>query len=109
MLEAFDFENLTKERRQAIAKSIRTVDAPEMKKIGDHLFKFADDPWREKFFHFLAENPSGSYFHAVTQDNVNLLYCRDKNIGIWFLPGSGLGPLQDRGLKMMKEACETKQ
>ncbi len=108
MLQAFDFENLSTERRQAIAKTIRTIDAEEMKKLGNQLFKYADDPWRDKFFHFVAENAGCTYFHAVTQDDVNLLYCRDKHRGIWFLPGSGLGPLQERGLGMMKEVCEGK-
>jgi hypothetical protein len=37
-------------------------------------------------------------------DGVNIVYCRDKDKGIWFLPGSGLGPLQATGRKVMKDA-----
>jgi hypothetical protein len=36
-------------------------------------------------------------------DGVNIVYCRDKDNGIWFLPGSGLGPLQATGRKAMSD------
>ena len=104
--DKFDLEELTKERRKAIAKSIRTVDTEELKKIGEEIFRYAEDPWREAFFRFIAENPGATFHHAVTSDNVNIIYCRDKDKGMWFLPGSGMGPLQARGKKMMKEIIE---
>src|SRR5215217_2395564 len=98
-----DFETLTKERRAAIAKSIRSISTEELKQIGEKLFAYAGDPWRDGYYRFLAENPAGTYHHAVTHDGVNLLYCRDKDKGIWFLPGRGFGPLQETGRKAMKE------
>ena len=98
-----DFETLTKERRAAIAKSIRSVSTEELKQMGEKLFPFAGDPWREAFFQFIADNPSATYHHAVTHDKVNLVYCRQKDKGIWFLPGQGLGPLQARGRETMSE------
>jgi hypothetical protein len=39
----------------------------------------------------------------VMSDGVNIVYCRDKDKGIWFLPGSGMGPLQATGRKAMSE------
>jgi hypothetical protein len=105
-LDRFDFENLTKERRAAIAKSIRTISAEEMKKLGEQIFHFADDPWREAYNHFLEENKGATCHHAVTSDGVNLIYCREKDKGMWFLPGSGKGPLQERGRKAMSEMIE---
>jgi hypothetical protein len=101
--ENFDLENLDNERRKAIAKSIRTISVEELKKLGGELFRYAEDPWREAFFRFIAENPGATYHHAVMSDGVNIVYCRDKDKGIWFLPGSGLGPLQATGRKVMKE------
>jgi hypothetical protein len=105
--DKFDLEELTKERRKAIAKSIRTVEAEELKKIGEEIFRYAEDPWREAFFRFIAENPGATFHHAVTSDNVNIIYCRDKDKGMWFLPGSGMGPLQARGKRVMKEMIES--
>jgi hypothetical protein len=106
--EKFDIESLNQERLKAIAKTIRTINPDELKKLGDQLFVYADDPWREAFFGFLRENPGSTFHHATTSDAVNLIYCRDKDIGIWFLPGSGLGPLQARGRQVMKEMIEGK-
>ena len=104
--EKFDLENLDKERRKAIAKSIRTISVEELKKLGAELFRYADDPWRETFFRFIAENAGATFHHAVTSDGVNILYCRDKDKGAWFFPGTGMGPLQERGRRAMKEIIE---
>ncbi len=101
--EKFDLESLDKERRKAIAKSIRTINVEELKKLGEEIFRYADDPWRETFFRFIAENAGATFHHAATSDGVNILYCRDQDKGMWFLPGSGMGPLQARGRQIMKE------
>ena len=69
---------------------------------------YADDPWRNAFFRFIAENPGATFYHAVTSDNVNIVYCRDEDKGMWFLPGSGMGPLQVGGKKIMKEMIEAR-
>ena len=97
--EKFDLENLNKERR----KSIRTISVEELKSLGGELSRYADDPWRETFFRFIAENAGATFHHAVTSDGVNILYCRDQDKGMWFLPGSGMGPLQARAPQIMKE------
>jgi hypothetical protein len=99
--EKFDLEDLDKKRRKAIAESIRTISVEELKALGNEIFRYADDPWREAFFQFIAENPGATFHHAVTSDAVNIVYCRDKDKGIWFLPGSGLGSLQAMGRKVM--------
>jgi hypothetical protein len=101
--EKLDLENLDKERRKAIANSIRTISVEELKAIGNEIFRSAEDPWREAFFRFIAENPGATFHHAVTSDGVNIVYCRDKDRGIWFLPGSGMGPLQATGKRTMSE------
>ena len=101
--EIFDLENLDKERRKALAKSIRTLCVEELKKLGAELFRFVDEPWRETLLRFIAENPGTTYHRAVMSDGVNIVYCRDQDKGIWFLPGSGLGPLQATGRKVMKD------
>jgi hypothetical protein len=105
--EKFDLENLDKERRKAIAKSLRTINAEELKKIGEEIFRYADDPWREAFFRFIAENSGAAFHHAVMSDGINIVYCGDHDKGMWFLPGSGMGPLQATGRKAMKEIIAT--
>jgi hypothetical protein len=75
--EKFDLENLNKERR----KSIRTISVEELNSLGGELFRYADDPWREAFFRFIAENAGATFHRAVTSDGVNILYCRDQDKG----------------------------
>lgn len=104
--EKFNIENLDKERRKAIAQSLRTINVEELKKIGEEIFHYADDPWREAFFRFIAENSGATFHHAVMSDGVNIVYCRDHDKGMWFLPGSGMGPLQATGRKVLKDIIE---
>ena len=58
--EKFDLENLDKERRKAIGNSIRMISVEELKAIGNEIFRYAEDPWREAFFGFIAENPGAT-------------------------------------------------
>lgn len=101
--EKFDIETLSNERRKSVAKTIRPISAEELKKMGNEIFRFADDPWREAFFNFIAENAGASFYHGVASDGYNFVYCPDKDKGMWFLPGSGMGPLQERGRKAIKD------
>ena len=39
--EKFDLENLNKERRKAIAKSIRVISVEELKALGGEVFRYA--------------------------------------------------------------------
>ncbi len=104
--ERFDLETLNKERRRAIAKSIRSTSVEELKKLGEEIFRYADDPWRATFFQFLAANSGATFHHAITSDGVNIVYCRSEDKGMWFLPGTGMGPLQASGRQIMKEMIE---
>src|SRR5436305_14719865 len=90
--EKFDLENLDKDRRKAIAKSIRTISVEELKKLGEELFRYADDPWRETFFRFIAENTGATFHLAITSDGEIIVYCCDQAKGLWFMPGRGMCP-----------------
>lgn len=104
--ENLDINNITEGRRKSIAKTIKPIGIDEVKKIGEELFPFFDDPWREIFFEFLKENAGATFHYATAGDDVQILYCRDKDRGIWFIPHVGLGPLQPKGLATMKEIVE---
>jgi hypothetical protein len=99
---------LLEERRKAIHKSIRSIGVDELTKIAwEHDEEFVENPAREEFQRLVAENPRGSFFHAVAQPDVEILYCRDADFGIWVIPGSGIGPLDQTGKDVMKEAIAT--
>ena len=101
------FENaeaIDNERRKAITKSIRQISVEELKKLGEEIFDEPDRPWRQTFLSVVTENPGATFYHASAGEGVIFLYVRDQDKGLWYLPGSGLGPLSDRGRKLMKEA-----
>lgn len=101
-----DIDTITRKRSQAIRNSLRPIGIGELKKLGDTIFHFPDDPWRTTLLRLIAERPHGSYYHATTGDHIILLYSRDEDIGLWISPGGGLGPLQERGKRLMKDAIE---
>jgi hypothetical protein len=98
-----NMDDIAESRRRAVAESIKPVSAEELKALGEKLFPYSDDPWRQAFFEFIAENPHETFHHALAGEGVEIIYCRAKDRGFWFLPKSGMGPLQARGLKMMNE------
>src|SRR5215472_15659659 len=102
--EKFDLENRDKERRKAIAKSIRVISVEELKKLGEEIFDEPDRPWRETFLQFIAEHTGATFYQASAGEGVVCLYARDEDKGLWYLPGSGIGPLSVAGRQMMKGA-----
>ena len=42
------------------------------------------------------------FYHATTHDQVEIIYCPDKEKGIWFLYRGGAGPLQAKGLQILR-------
>ena len=53
--DKIDIESITEERRKSVAKSIHTISVEELKKLGNEVVHDLDDPWRETFFQFIAE------------------------------------------------------
>ena len=98
-----DSEAITDARRKAVAKSIRTIDVTELKKLGEQIFDSPDHPWRERYFQLIG-NPGATFYHADAGEGVIFLYDRDQDKGLWCLPGSGMGPLSATGRQIMKEA-----
>jgi hypothetical protein len=102
-----DVETINKERRKAITKSIRIISVEELKKLGEEIFDDPGRPWRQTFLQLIEENPGATFYHASAGEGVIFLYARDQDKGLWYLPGSGIGPLSVGGRQIMKEAIET--
>jgi hypothetical protein len=104
--DTVNMEEITKARRKAIAESIRTISAEELKALGERLFPLMDNPWRDKYFDFIAANAGATFHHATAHDGVQIIYCNAENKGIWFLLGTGMGPMQPKGLAILKQIVE---
>jgi hypothetical protein len=101
-----DAETIDNERRKAIAKSIRIISVEELKKLGEEIFDSPDRPWRQTFLSLIAENLGGTFYHASAGGGVIFLYSRDNDKGLWYLRGSGVGPLSVAGRQLMRKAIE---
>ena len=98
-----DIDTITDARRKAVAKSIRTIDIAELKELGEQIFDAPDHPWREKFFELIG-GAGTTFYHADAGEGVIFLYDNADDVGLWCLPGSGMGPLSPTGRRIMKEA-----
>src|SRR5215831_19225422 len=99
-----DIDSINEERRNAVAKSIRVINVEELKKLAEEIFHDPDDPWKQTLLQLIAENPGATFYHADAGEDVIFLYLPDKDKGLWYLPGSGMGPLSATGRRIMKEA-----
>lgn len=91
-------------RRKSVCETIRPATLEELKTLGAGRFPSATDPWAENYEQFLREHPKDRYYLAVTHEGAEIVYCRDADRAIWFLPGKGMGLVQARGLKILAEA-----
>ena len=101
-----DMETLSEERRRAVQKSLQNMSVAELRKAVKELSDFEGDPWQENFVSVIGAHPEASFYRAVTQEGAIILYCPGEDAGVWFLPGSGMGPLPEQAKRHMKEAIE---
>lgn len=102
-----DWPDQTLENRRAmVRKTIRRADISELRALGDKYFQVATDPWCEHYNNFLKQHQSAKYYLAETPEGAEVAYCRDAEQGVWFLPGSGMGIIQARGLGFLKEIVD---
>jgi hypothetical protein len=109
---AFDnlnMDEVTEARREAIRDTLHTITVEELRSIGESLFPSAEHPWRDKFFGFISENAGATFYHAVTDDRIHVIYCPAQEKGMWCIQGSGMGPLQAKGVQIMKELTGAKR
>jgi hypothetical protein len=100
--QKIDIERITEDRRKAIEQNIHVISIEDLKSLGERLFPFLDHPWRPLFFQLLEEHSGSTFYHAAT-DRFEVIYCPAKEKGMWFTRSRAMGPLQARGIEIMKE------
>jgi Fe-S-cluster formation regulator IscX/YfhJ len=99
-----DMENLSEERRRALQESMQSMPVAELRKVVKELSEFEGDPSQQKILEIIETHPEEGFYRAVSQEGAIILYCPGENTGVWFLPGSGMGPLPEEARRQMKEA-----
>jgi hypothetical protein len=106
-----DYENLNiteimESRRQAVEESLRTIGVNELKALSEQLFRQADHPVLGTFLDVINDPESGTFHHAHAGDNIQVLYCQNKDVGMWYIPGFATGRLEPHELQIMKEVVQ---
>ena len=102
-----DWPDMTWENRKVmIKKTIRPVTREELKKLGEVRFPIVTDPWCIRYNEFLDTHPDSQYYRAEIPEHAEIIYCRDSDKGIWFLPEKGMGIMQSKGLSIMAEVLD---
>lgn len=105
--QSFQINELMNERRHDVDESLRPISAAELRALTSDLFPYQGHPWLEKYLEVINNPAGGDFYHALVDRVVHVFYCHDRNIGMWFIPGSGAkGALQPEELRIMKEAVE---
>lgn len=94
-------------RRAMVKKTIRPVTYEELKTLGEKRFPVATDPWCIRFNEFLQSHKTSKFHRAEIPGGFEIIYCREGDKGVWFLPESGMGIIQPRGLKALAEIVDS--
>jgi hypothetical protein len=93
-------------RKAAVRKTIHTIPVDQLRQIGESLFPIANDPWAERLRAFLADHAADKFYLAQMPDGAQVVYCRSAEKGFWFLPGTGMGFIQPKGLQALAEIVD---
>lgn len=99
-------DNAAEIRRAMIRETIRPATVEELVEFGENRFPVATDPWCERYNEFLKQHPSAKFYRAEIPNGVEIVYCRDTDQGLWFLPGIGMGVIQPKGLVVLAEMVD---
>lgn len=99
-------EDTMEVRRAAIRETIRTATYEELMALAEKRFPVATDPWCVRFNQFLQDHKNSKFYRAEIPGGAQIIYSRDAEKGVWFLPDSGMGIIQPKGLKALEEIVD---
>jgi hypothetical protein len=103
-----NIKEIMESRRHAVDESLHTISVAELNALADELFPDFDHPFLEKFVGVINDPGSGPFYHARAGDGIQVLYCQNKDIGMWYTPSLGTGRLEPAQLKIMKEIVQAR-
>jgi hypothetical protein len=93
-------------RRAMVRKTIRMATYEELKVLGEKRFPVVTDPWCARFNEFVESHKTSKFYQAEAPGGAEVIYCREADQGVWFLPGSGMGIIQPKGLQLLAEIVD---
>jgi hypothetical protein len=100
--ENLDINSIMEERGHAVEASLREIGTEELGQLEPVLFPDVTHPWLIPYHHFIEEHRGCLFYHGKADDHTHVIYCRQKEAGMWFIPGVAVGLLQPAALEGMK-------
>ena len=101
----FSFDRMNRERLNAVAEKAMHLRGADLVQEDDAPTDKSERRWRVQAQFIRQTEILDSILQ--TMGGIQILYCHDKNQGIWFIPHTGFGPLPANGLDMLKRIVET--
>lgn len=109
-METYDLEAVITKRREAVTKTLRRVDAQEVRAFFDELFhERKSHPWFKVFHDFVDEHAADTFLRAEPEEGTTVIYHPGAHTGMWCHRGEkleGLGRLHGRGLEAIKSLAD---
>lgn len=109
-METFDPDALLAERREAVSRTLRRIDAAEMRVFVAELFANQQShPWFQPFQDFVEEHAADTFLRAEPEPRLTVIYHPGTQAGMWCQRGERLeavGRLHGRGLAAMNSLAE---
>lgn len=105
-METYDPDAVLAERREAVLKTLRRVEAAEVRTFLDELFeKQQSHPWFKPFHDFVDAHAPDTFLRAEPEAGITVIYHPGSHAGMWCRRGErleGVGLLHGRGLEAVK-------
>ena len=109
-METYDPDAVLAERREAVLKTLRRIDAAEVRAFVDEIFTDRQShPWFKPFHDFVDEHAADTFLRAEPEAGITVIYHPGGHTGMWCRRGEkleGVGRLHGRGLEAVKSLAD---
>ena len=110
-METYDPDAVLAERREAVLKTLRRVDAGEIRAFLDEIFESRQShPWFKPFHEFVDAHAADTFLRAEPEKSITVIYHPGSHAGLWCRRGEkleGVGRLHGRGLEAVRELSDS--
>jgi hypothetical protein len=106
LYENLNLEEITAARRRALEASLLTISREELKRLPDLLDPNATHPYLEQYLSLINDPATGPFHHGQAGDGIEVLFCEQPRIGMWYIRDSGMGRLEPDQLATLAEIVQ---
>ncbi len=109
-MDTYDPDAAFAERREAVRRTLRRVDAAEVRAFIDEVFTDRQShPWFKPFHEFVDQHAADTFLRAEPEPGITVIYHPVARAGMWCRRVGrleGVGRLHGRGLEAVKSLAD---